>query len=203
MENNKPEFWEKAFTEKKEMWGFGPAASAVLACSFFAEKQVKTVLIPGIGYGRNAQVFREAGMEVTGIEISGTAIDMARAHYGDDMTIYHGAVGDMPFDTRRYEGIFCYALIHLLDEAGRKKLIDDCYNQLAEGGYMIFTVISKTTHTYGQGKAIGKDRFEIFDGVEMFFYDRGSIASEFGHAGLFEITEVTENYPFFVVKCRR
>lgn len=48
---------------------------------------VKNILIPGIGYGRNAQVFRENGMSVTGIEISQTAIDLAKKHFGDDLTI--------------------------------------------------------------------------------------------------------------------
>ena len=28
---------------------------------------MKNILIPGIGYGRNAQVFKENGIEVTGI----------------------------------------------------------------------------------------------------------------------------------------
>ncbi|KKX49650.1 class I SAM-dependent methyltransferase [Sphingobacterium sp. IITKGP-BTPF85] len=37
-------------------------------------------------------------MAVTGIEISKTAIKMARAHYGSDMLIFNGSVTDMPFD---------------------------------------------------------------------------------------------------------
>jgi SAM-dependent methyltransferase len=205
MENGieKPEFWEAAFSEKREMWGFEPANSAILTKDFFVEKSVKNILIPGIGYGRNAQIFIDAGIDVTGIEISGTAIDMARKHYGNTMTIFHGSVTDMPFDTYRYEGIFCYALIHLLDDGERKKLIQDCYDQLANDGCMVFTVISKEASTYGQGKFISKDRYEIFDGVNMFFYDRESITAEFGDAGLFEITEITENYPFFLIKCKR
>ena len=109
----------------------------------------------------------------------------------------------MPFDKNWYDGIFCYALIHLLGEDERKKLIRDCYNQLAEDGYMVFTAISKEAPTYGQGKFISKDRYEIFHGVNMFFYDRESINAEFGDVGLFEITEVTENYPFFLIKCKR
>lgn len=200
---DKPEFWETAFNEKKEMWGFEPANSALLTRDFFVEKSVKNILVPGIGYGRNAQIFADAGMTVTGIEISATAIAMAREHYGSGIAIHHGSVTDMPFDKNRYDGIFCYALIHLLAEDERKKLIRDCYNQLTEGGYMFFTAISKEAHTYGQGKFISKDRYEIFPGVSMFFYDRESINEEFGEAGLFEITEVTENYPFFLIKCKR
>lgn len=202
-ETGKPEFWEKSFTEKQEMWGFEPAKSAVLTKDFFLQKSVKNMLIPGIGYGRNAQIFKDNGIVVTGIEISQTAIEMARKHYGTDMIIYHGSVTDMPFDKYQYDGIFCYALIHLLGSSERTKLIQDCYNQLTEDGYMVFTAISKEAHTYGQGKFVSKDRYEIFDGVNMFFYDRESIREEFSQAGLFEITEVTENYPFFLIKCRK
>lgn len=72
------EFWEGAFKDKQEMWGLKPAKSAILTKSFFVENRIKNVLIPGIGYGRNAQVFRENGMDVTGIEISKTAIEMAK-----------------------------------------------------------------------------------------------------------------------------
>jgi SAM-dependent methyltransferase len=161
------------------------------------------MLIPGIGYGRNAQIFRDNGITVSGIEISKTAIEMARKHYGTDMTIYHGSVTDMPFDQCQYDGIFCYALIHLLDGRERKKLITDCYNQLTGNGCMVFTAISKEAPTYGKGKFVSKDRYEIFDGVKMFFYDRESINAEFGETGLFEITEITENYPFFLIKCRK
>ncbi|MFC7522418.1 class I SAM-dependent methyltransferase [Parapedobacter sp. GCM10030251] len=202
-DNDQPEFWEAAFAEKREMWGFEPSKSAIVARDFFARQSVKTVLIPGFGYGRNAQIFREIGMEVTGIEISKTAIEMARKHFGATITLYHGSVTDMPFDTHRYDGIFCYALIHLLGEAERRKLIQDCYDQLSENGYMVFAVISKRAPTYGQGRLISADRYEMFGGVRLFFYDRESINAEFGTAGLVEVTEIEENYPFFLITCKK
>ncbi len=197
------EFWESHFKEKNEMWGFEPARSAVITKDFFAGQAVQNVLIPGIGYGRNARIFAEAGMSVTGIEVSETAIALAAKHYGTGMTIYHGSVTDMPFDNTLYDGIFCHALIHLLDSREREKLIRDCFNQLTENGCMFFSAISKEAHTYGQGRELGKDRFELFGGISMFFYDKASIHSEFEQAGLFEIEEVTENYPFFLIKCRK
>lgn len=185
------------------MWGFEPAKSAVLTKDLFVQQSVKNMLIPGIGYGRNAQIFKDSGITVTGIEISGTAITMAWKHYGADIKIYHGSVTDMPFDKTRYDGIFCYALIHLLNANERRKLIRDCHNQLREDGYMVFTAISKNAQTHGKGKFISKDRYEIFDGVKMFFYNRESITTEFKKAGLFEIVEVDETYPFFLIKCKK
>lgn len=196
-------FWEEAFKNKQEMWGLEPAKSTILTKDFFIEQKVKSVLIPGIGYGRNAQIFRENGMTVTGIEISETAIDLAEKHFGDDLKIYHGSVTEMPFDNKLYDGIFCYGLIYLLDKDERKKLIQDCFNQLTKNGFMVFTVITKEAKTYKQGNYISKDRFEMFGGVKIFFYDKETIEEEFGKFGLFEIMEVVENYPFYLIKCAK
>ncbi len=197
------EFWEEAFKDKQEMWGLKPAKSAVLTKDFFVEHKVRNVLIPGIGYGRNAQIFTDNGMTVTGIEISQTAIDLAKKYFGKDLTIYHGSVTEMPFDNNLYDGIFCYGLIYLLDKDEREKLIQDCFNQLTENGFMVFTAITKDAETYGLGTQISKDQFEMFGGVKIFFYDKETIEEDFGNAGLFEVTEVVENYPFHLIKCRK
>jgi SAM-dependent methyltransferase len=205
------EFWEASFIENQTMWGFEPADSAIMTKDFFLEKKVKDVLIPGIGYGRNAKVFMDNGMNGTGIEISKTAIELARRS-GLEMSIFHGSVTDMPFENKYYDGIFSYALIHLLNEPDRKKFIKASYDQLKPGGYMVFTTISKGAPMYGKGTQLGKDYFEIMEGVKMFFYDSDSIKQDFGEYGLVEISEVVEPnknaegkppFPFTVVTCRK
>ncbi|WEK38270.1 MAG: class I SAM-dependent methyltransferase [Candidatus Pseudobacter hemicellulosilyticus] len=200
---DKPEFWESAFRDKQAMWGFEPARSAVVTKDFFVQHSVKTVLIPGIGYGRNAKVFLDSGMTVTGIEISRTAIDIAEKHFGTDIVIHHGSVTEMPFGSNQYNGIFCYGLIHLLDDKERAKLIRDCYDQLTPDGVMVFTMISKAASTYGKGTLLSKDRYEQFGGVNMFFYDQDTIHAAFDPAGLMEITEIEENLPFYLIKCKK
>lgn len=201
------EFWESAFAERQLMWGFTPTASALLAAEQLAEAGAKHVLIPGIGYGRNAKVFLERGMHVTGIEISATAIALARTH-GLDFPIHHGSVLDMPLDDCVYDGIFCFGMLYLLDAAGRAKHIRDCFGQLRAGGLMIFTLISKDAPMYAQGKQLGEDWYERHPGLPMFFYDEHSIAREFAEAGLVSITRIDEPaagapLPFLHVVCRK
>jgi SAM-dependent methyltransferase len=186
------EFWEASFRDKQEMWGFNPTDSAISTLELFKKYGLSKILIPGIGYGRNAGIFAENGFNVTGIEISETAIDLAKKHYGDSMKIHHGSVCNMPFDQELYDGIFCYALIHLLNEKNRKKLIIDCYNQLRPDGYMVFITISKLDARYGNGKEINKDSFETKHGVTLFFYDSDSIETEFGDYGLIKSEEISE-----------
>jgi SAM-dependent methyltransferase len=166
-----------------------------------------STLIPGVGYGRNAKAFLEKGMSVTGIEISETAISLARSQLGLDIPIHHGSVVNMPYDRRYYDGIFCYGLIYLLDTHGREKLIEDCYRQLTAGGHMIFTVISKAAPMYGRGTKLGDDWYEVMPDVKMYFYDGDSVQREFGRYGLVEFFEIEEptpggSLPFIYVLCK-
>ncbi|EJS67944.1 MULTISPECIES: class I SAM-dependent methyltransferase [Bacillus] len=206
------EFWESSFIEKQTMWGFEPTESAILTKDFFLEKSVKDILVPGIGYGRNAKVFIENGINVTGIEISKTAIDLAKQNGLEDVRMYHGSVNEMPFDNKLYDGIFSHALLHLLNEQEREKFIKDCYNQLKPGGYLIFTTVSKKAPMYGKGNQLDKDYYEIMEGVKMFFYDSESIKQDFNKYGLVQISEIdepnknVENKPsinFLMIKCRK
>lgn len=205
------EFWESSFIEKQTMWGFEPTDSAIATKDFFLEKNVKDILIPGIGYGRNAKVFIDNGINVTGIEISKTAIDLAKEN-GLDISILHGSVTDMPFDNKLYDGIFSHALIHLLDNSEREKFIQDCYDQLKPNGYLVFTTVSQKAPMFGKGKQLDKDYFEIMEGVKMYFYDDDSIKQDFEKYGLVEISEIDEPNKntknalpihFLIIKCKK
>jgi SAM-dependent methyltransferase len=206
------EFWESKFSNEQTMWGFEPSDSAILTKDFFLEKKFKDILIPGIGYGRNAKIFCDNGINVTGVEISKAAIDLARAKNGLNFRIFHGSVTDMPFDDKLYDGIFCYALVHLLNSHERRRFIKNCFCQLKSNGYMVFTVVSKKASMFGKGKQLSKDRFGLMKGLNVFFYDSDSVKKEFESYGLIEFSEIEEpikhmeNEPplkCFIIKCKR
>jgi len=206
------EFWDEMFRKIGSVWTFEPTDSALQTSNLFASEKIRNVLIPGIGFGRNAKPFLEKGMDVAGIEISGTAIRLAREN-GLKIPIYHGSVTEMPFDDSVYDGIYCYALIHLLNQNERRKFLKNCSDQLREGGLMVFITVSKSyTKLYENGKPISKDRFRIQNGLDVFFYDPETIVKEFGRFGLVEYTEIEEpvkHMPteepmkFWMVVCRK
>lgn len=205
-------FWDIIFEKEKTNWGFTPADSAIRTKDFFLLKNIKNILIPGIGYGRNAKIFYDNGINVEGIEISKKAIELAKSENGLDINIYHGSVTEMPFDNKKYDGIFCYALIHLLNKDERKIFIQNCYNQLMPKGYMIFTIASKKASMYGSGRLLSKDRYEMQKGLNVFFYDSESVRQEFSEYGLVEFNEIDEpikhmeNEPplkLILVKCKK
>lgn len=174
------------------MWGEKPTTSALITCEEFAGLGLKRILIPGFGYGRNAKPFIDKGFDVTGIEISRTAIELARRELGGGIPIFHGSVADMPFSQDLYDGIFCHALIHLLRSEERATFLKNCFLQTKPGGRMVFTTITKAAPTYGVGEKLGKDLYRTKDNVELFFFDEESIAQEFSPFGLKEWVIIEE-----------
>lgn len=187
------EIWERAFVHRQMIWGREPTRSASIAAEDFARRGVRDVLIPGVGYGRNALPFLARGMAVTGIEVSTTAIALARTEMKLDLPIHEGSVTDMPFDARRYGGIFCFGMLYLFDAPGRAKLIADCMRQA--DGPVVFTLVSKEAPMYGQGVKLGEDWYETGPGMRLFFYDEASIERELGGLGPISITKVDEPMP--------
>ena len=185
------EYWESRFRSDGAMWKFEPSDSALIALEIFKSNNINNILIPGVGYGRNAKVFYNNGFKITGIEISKSAIDLAKVN-GLDFKIHHGSVTSMPFDTIKFEGIFCYALLHLLNKNERKIFLKQCFNQLKKEGLMIFVVVSKQANMYGKGKQLSNNRFKIANGLEVYFYDAHSVEFEFSDFGLIEYRDIDE-----------
>jgi len=188
-------YWESKFRKGEVLWGFEPSDSAVSALRIFEGYGLKKILIPGFGYGRNARLFLDSGFDVTGIEISESAVRTAREN-NIDCSVHTGSVTAMPFDNEVYDAVFCYALIHLLNKRERKRFLSSCFQQLREKGRMIFVVASTEMDLYGKGKMLAKDRFGIETGLRVFFYDTGSIVAEFSSYGLIEYKKVNEPVKF-------
>jgi SAM-dependent methyltransferase len=189
------EYWETKFKNGGLMWDFLPSDSAIRTLDIFKSNKLNQILIPGFGYGRNARVFIENGFDVTGIEISKSAIELARAN-GINCIIHHGSVTSMPFDDKRYDGIFCYALIHVLNKKERQAFLKSCLNQLKDNGLMIFVVASTQSSMFGMGKKLSKNRFKISNGLNVYFYDNVSISKEFSKYGLIDYEEIEEPIKF-------
>ncbi len=188
------EFWDLLYNKIGTGWGFEPSDSAIAASEIFSVKGYKDVLIPGIGYGRNISPFSDKGMHVSGIEISEKAIKLMKENNLVN-DIYEGSVLDMPFSNAKYDAVFSYALLHLFDYFERRKIISSCYNQLTDGGMMIFSV-SSADDLKEKGKLIGRNRYLQSNNMKVFYYDDGSIQKEFSKFELTEIRDIEEPIKF-------
>lgn len=189
------EYWESRFNNEGEMWGFEPSDSSITAARIFRSERLKNILVPGFGYGRNAKYFLENNFNVTGIEISESAIRLARDK-GLNCIIHHGSVTSMPYDEEQFDAVFCYAMIHLLNKYERRTFLKACYSQLNKNGMMIFVVSSTDMDIYRRGRYLSKNRYEISGGLKVFFYDSESVLKEFSAFGMTECRDIEEPVKF-------
>jgi SAM-dependent methyltransferase len=171
-------FWEERFREEGKIWGDTPSRSAEFAIGLFRKAGVRTVLVPGSGYGRNAEAFARAGFEVTGIEISDTAIVLARQS-SPDIRYHHGSVLDMPFDDSMYDGVYCFNVLHLFRKNDRAAFLKQCREQLKDGGVMFFVGFSDKEPSFGTGRQVEENTFESKPGREVHYYSEQDLISEF------------------------
>lgn len=202
------EFWESTYRSNKEMWGDRPTDNAKHVLELFQKNKIKSVFIPGFGYGRNARLFYDQGIQVSGIEIAKTAIKRARRYFGPEVTIHCGSVTDMPFDDASYSSIYCYSLIHLLNPVDRWQFIDNCHSQLMPNGLMIFVALSINDKRFGVGEQVSKNTFQTLERLNYYFYDEEAVMKEFGKYNIIELKEINEpeenpNERHWMIVCKK
>jgi SAM-dependent methyltransferase len=163
------EYWEERFLAEGRIWGNTPSRTAAHALELFRRYGVRTVLVPGAGYGRNTRLFTEAGLAVTGVEIAAAACEMAKEY--DTLTQFYNANAlDMSFLDEKYDAVYCFNTLHLFLEKDRKILVRQCADRLSKGGIMYFTVFSEREESYGKGREVEKDTYESKPGRPAHYF---------------------------------
>jgi SAM-dependent methyltransferase len=153
------EFWDRRFNEEGKVWGELPSKSAYQALKLFRKHGVNSILVPGSGYGRNTRLFSSSGFDVTGIEISTAACNLAK-QFDPASKVYEGSVLDMSFIPGTFEAIYCFNTLHLFCENDRRLFIQECFNKLGGTGLAFFTVFSEEEPSYGEGREVESNTYE-------------------------------------------
>jgi 2-polyprenyl-3-methyl-5-hydroxy-6-metoxy-1,4-benzoquinol methylase len=162
------QYWNERFTKEKNIWGTEPSKIAVICEGIFRENNIKTILIMGIGYGRNGRYFADKNYTVDGIEISDEAIKLGKI-FAPKIKYIQGSVLEIKSD-KKYDAIFCFDLIHLFKEEERKKIIKNCVEQVKENGIIMISCFSTEDKTYGTGPLVERNTYEVKkDKVVHFF----------------------------------
>ena len=153
------EYWEKRFLDGGKIWGEKPSKTAIHALELFKKHNITIILVPGAGYGRNTRFFTEANLEVVGIEVSESAIKIAR-NFNPKTQFFQGSVLEMPFDDEKYDGIYSCNVLHLFLKDDRISFLKKCHKQVRTKGFVFFVVFSDKEISYGKGKRIEENTYE-------------------------------------------
>ena len=185
------EYWDKRYQSEGKIWGDSPSRTAVYALELFTKEGVKKMVVPGSGYGRNTKLFSAAGIKVTGMEISETAIKIAR-QYDPATRVYHDSVLDMSILGSNYDAVYCFNVLHLFREYDRHLLIQQCLSRVKRGGVLFFTVFSEKEDSCGIGKEIEKSTFESKPGRPVHYFTEDDLKKTFVDTEILE-TGITKD----------
>jgi cyclopropane fatty-acyl-phospholipid synthase-like methyltransferase len=172
------EYWDKRFQVEGKIWGDSPSRTAVYALELFQKNDVKKLIVPGSGYGRNTKLFSDAGFKVAGVEISGAACKIARS-FDPATRVYNDTVLDMSYLSSKYDSVYCFNVLHLFRQYDRQLFVSQCTSRIKKQGLMFFTVFSEKEESYGKGKQIEKNTYESKPGRPVHYFDEDDLKAHF------------------------
>lgn len=147
--------WEKEYRNPKLMTGGAKPQKDFLNFLKFLKKEesaswrnkVKNVLDLGSGTGRNANYLASLGNSVIGIEISKTAIEIAKSNAREENLHVDYRLGDIakPYDIANdsIDIILDITSSNSLDEKGREVYLQEMHRVLKSGGYVFVRALCK------------------------------------------------------------
>ncbi len=188
-------YWDERFHKEGKIWGDAPSKTAVHAKELFLKNGIKTILVPGSGYGRHTELFASAGFEVSGIEISEEALKIAKES-NPKIKYYSGSVLDMPFSNDIYDAIYCFNVVHLFRKNERELFLQKCLDQIKEKGFLFFVVFSDKETSFGKGTEVEKNTFESKLGRPVHYFTEEDLKEHFKNHNIIEtgLVEDPENH---------
>jgi 2-polyprenyl-3-methyl-5-hydroxy-6-metoxy-1,4-benzoquinol methylase len=171
-------YWDQRYKAEGKIWGEKPSLTALYALKLFQKAGVKSIMVPGSGYGRHTAFFSKAGFRVTGIEISSVAVDLARKF--DPLSHFNKAsVLEMAEEYGQFDAIYCFNVLHLFLETQRISFIQGCADRMNKNGLMFFTVFSEKEVDFGKGKAVEENTFETRPGRPAHYFTEDDLRRHF------------------------
>ncbi|WP_342565482.1 class I SAM-dependent methyltransferase [Paenibacillus sp. FSL R7-0345] len=183
------QYWDGRFAREGMIWGSEPSPSAEQARKLFLAEGVKSVLVPGAGYGRNTKVF-SAGFTAYGVEMSAEALELA-AEWDPETVFIAGSALEVQLNTQ-VDAVYCYDVLHLFMEAQRRQLVAACLDQLRPGGLLYFTSFSDEDPNNGTGNQLEPGTYEYKEGKYAHFFSEADLRDHFAGTEILETGSFTE-----------
>jgi SAM-dependent methyltransferase len=113
----------------------------------------RSVLEVGCGAGVDLARFAKGGAEVTGVDLSASAIDLARANFEQQGLEGRFDVADgerLPFPDNSFDLVFAHGVVQYT--ANPQRLVEECHRVLKPGGEAVFQVYNRISWLNGLSK---------------------------------------------------
>ncbi|MGM1021419.1 MAG: class I SAM-dependent methyltransferase [Bacillota bacterium] len=171
------DYWEKRYRNEGMIWGSAPSQTTYHAIDIFRKHNIKTILVPGSGYGRNTKAFSSI-FQVDGIELSKDAVEIAM-NWDQDTHFMQGSILSSIGRGKKYDAIYCFDLLHLFLSPERNILISNCIQKLNHPSLMYFTCFSDEDKNNGIGREIEEGTYEYKRNKFAHFFSEEDLREHF------------------------
>jgi len=189
--------WEAAWKEERWLELSPPLPAVINFIDFLRRKGGSRVLDVGCGAGRHAIALAKEGFQVTGLDVSDTALGelQARAEKANlsNITLVRHEMAQLPFINNYFDAMVSTNVLHHGTLMEIKQTVRELNRIMKTGAIGLVVTLSKRDFRYGDGNQIEEDTFVFTEGDEKgithhFFLesDLRSVFEEFDIQGFIE-----------------
>jgi SAM-dependent methyltransferase len=172
------DYWDSRYANEGFIWGTTPSVTVAKADEVFRAGGCSEIVVPGCGYGRNANFFEKKMYSVTGIDSSQVAIDMARK-FNPKVKFITGSITDMDIPDNSFDGLYAFNLFHYFLATERKFFIKRIFEILRPGGIAFLTMFAEEEKDFKKGAEVEPHTFESSPGHFKHFFTREDLLDHF------------------------
>lgn len=152
----KPINYDKAYVNKQSLWN-KPSIDVDLK-RYLKLLNGNNVLDLGIGEGQNSIILAESGYNVTGVDVSGKALDVCKSNF-PDINIVKDDIRNFNIEPNYFDLIMSRYVLHFLHKNDATSIINSIKKNLKQNGLVYIVVFS--TNDPGMRKKYHDPNFEI------------------------------------------
>lgn len=96
-----------------------------------------TVLEVGCGTGANLVLYRQAGCEVAGVDLSPSMLEVARGKLGETADLRLCDAADMPYEDHSFDLVVAFLTLHEMPTAVRESVMDEMVRVAGPDGRLL------------------------------------------------------------------
>jgi SAM-dependent methyltransferase len=127
--------WEQFFLKDKRVEAAPPTQFVRSAATAFAVEGKRAVLDLGCGAGRDTFYLADQRFEVTGADLAGSGLEIARrlsAGRENPPRLLKADARDLPFPAERFDAVYCFGLLHeFTDESTAERDVQSVMSEIA------------------------------------------------------------------------
>lgn len=150
----------------------------------------------GCGNGKSTAHLLEQGCEVTGIDVSETAVRVCQERFPSARFVVADA-SKLPFPDGSFDLVLLVHVLEHLDAPSRQQAMLEAWRVLAEGGTVYLQAFSRQDLRYGKGASgVEEHSFQRGNGIVYHYFDADEIAGLMPRDSMAECTERTDPVRF-------